>query len=119
MSAGGSSGLDGIGGYFIMSAGDGQAEGGSLNIIAGNAAAGQGGSVLISAGNSNQPTSGYIYTVSPTVAAILTLTQRNNLSFFPLGVEIFCTNCTATDGSTGVKQTWNGSVWKKQNSANG
>lgn len=28
------------------------------------------------------------------------------------GLTIFCTNCTATDASTGVMQTWNGSAWK-------
>jgi hypothetical protein len=28
------------------------------------------------------------------------------------GLEIYCTDCTATDGSTGVKQVYNGSGWK-------
>ena len=41
----------------------------------------------------------------------MTQTQRN--AFSPIrGHTIYCTNCTATDGSTGVKQTWNGSEWK-------
>lgn len=28
------------------------------------------------------------------------------------GATIFCTDCTATDSSTGVMQTWNGTAWK-------
>jgi hypothetical protein len=28
------------------------------------------------------------------------------------GLTIYCTDCTATDGSTGVTQTYNGSTWK-------
>jgi hypothetical protein len=28
------------------------------------------------------------------------------------GSTIYCTDCTATDASTGVMQTWNGSAWK-------
>lgn len=28
------------------------------------------------------------------------------------GLTIYCTDCTATDSSTGVMQTWNGSTWK-------
>ena len=28
------------------------------------------------------------------------------------GSTIFCTDATATDASTGVMQTWNGSTWK-------
>lgn len=30
----------------------------------------------------------------------------------PAGLTIYCSDCTATDSSTGVQQTWNGSVWK-------
>ena len=29
-----------------------------------------------------------------------------------IGLTVFCSNCTATDSSTGVYQTWNGSTWK-------
>lgn len=28
------------------------------------------------------------------------------------GLQIFCSDCTATDSSTGVMQIWNGSTWK-------
>jgi len=28
------------------------------------------------------------------------------------GMTRFCTDCTATDGSTGVTETYNGTTWK-------
>lgn len=31
---------------------------------------------------------------------------------YPPGLTIYCTDCTATDGSTGVMQTFNGTGWK-------
>lgn len=30
----------------------------------------------------------------------------------PAGLTIYCSDCTATDASTGVTQTWNGTSWK-------
>jgi len=41
----------------------------------------------------------------------MTTTARNALTVGK-GVNVFCTDCAATDGSTGVMQTWNGTVWK-------
>lgn len=40
-----------------------------------------------------------------------TTTQRDSLSP-SAGWTIYCTDCTATDSSTGVLQTYNGSTWK-------
>jgi len=42
----------------------------------------------------------------------LTSAQRNAISSPATGLFIYCTDCTAIDGSTGVMQTWNGSTWK-------
>jgi len=42
----------------------------------------------------------------------LTTAQRNALSGVSTGTTIYNTDATATDGSTGVMQVWNGSVWK-------
>lgn len=42
----------------------------------------------------------------------MTQTQRNSLTGLVAGAEIYCTDCTATDGSVGVKQVFNGTIWK-------
>lgn len=42
----------------------------------------------------------------------LTTAQRNAIGSPPAGLTLFCTDCTATDASTGVMQVWNGSTWK-------
>jgi len=42
----------------------------------------------------------------------LTQAQRDAISSPAAGLTLYCTNCTATDGSTGVMQTYNGSTWK-------
>ena len=41
-----------------------------------------------------------------------TTTQRNAISSPLAGRTIYCSDCTATDSSTGVTQTYNGSTWK-------
>jgi hypothetical protein len=41
-----------------------------------------------------------------------TITQRNAIPTPATGYTIFCTDATATDGSTGVMQVYNGSTWK-------
>lgn len=42
----------------------------------------------------------------------MTSTQRDAISSPTAGSTIYCSNCTATDASTGVTQTYNGSTWK-------
>jgi hypothetical protein len=42
----------------------------------------------------------------------MTTTQRNLIASPAAGLIIFCTDCTATDGSTGVSQTYSSSTWK-------
>lgn len=43
----------------------------------------------------------------------LNISQRAAIAGGPTaGLMIYCTDCTATDGSTGVTQTYNGSTWK-------
>lgn len=42
----------------------------------------------------------------------MTTTQRNAISSPATWLMLVCTDCTATDGSTGVLQIYNGSVWK-------
>ncbi len=43
---------------------------------------------------------------------VMTTTQRDAISSPAAGLMIFCSDCTATDASTGVTQTYNGSTWK-------
>jgi hypothetical protein len=47
---------------------------------------------------------------SPTVLPQFTSLTRP--TFRPAGTMIFCTDCTATDASTGVMQVYNGTTWK-------
>ena len=42
----------------------------------------------------------------------MTTAQRDAISSPATGLTLFCTDCTATDASTGVMQTYNGSAWK-------
>lgn len=59
--------------------------------------------------------SGILHVASTTSFALLcpmTTTQRNALTGLVAGAEIYCSDCTATDASTGVKQVYNGSAWK-------
>ncbi len=42
----------------------------------------------------------------------MTTAQRDAISSPAAGLTIYCTNCTATDASTGVTQTYNGTTWK-------
>lgn len=59
--------------------------------------------------------SGILHAASTTSFALLcpmTQTQRNALTGLVAGAEIYCSDCTATDSSTGVKQVYNGSAWK-------
>jgi len=42
----------------------------------------------------------------------MTSTQRDAVASPKAGDSLFCTDCTATDTTTGVMQTYNGSTWK-------
>jgi hypothetical protein len=42
----------------------------------------------------------------------LTTAQRDAIASPATGLTLFCTDCTATDASTGVMQTYNGTTWK-------
>lgn len=42
----------------------------------------------------------------------MTQAQRNAISSPQNGLQVFCTDCTATDGSTGVMQTYSSSSWR-------
>lgn len=42
----------------------------------------------------------------------MTTAQRNAIATPADGLIIFCTDCTATDGSTGVSQTYSSSAWR-------
>lgn len=42
----------------------------------------------------------------------MTTAQRDAIASPATGLTLFCTDCTATDASTGVMQTYNGTTWK-------
>jgi hypothetical protein len=42
----------------------------------------------------------------------LTQAQRDAISSPATSLLLYCTDCVATDGSTGVHQSWNGTTWK-------
>jgi len=53
-----------------------------------------------------------VLTGNGVVLPSLTTAQRNSLTGLSVGQTIYNTDATATDGSTGVMQVWNGVVWK-------
>lgn len=74
--------------------------------FAGNGNVGIGGSPVTSAKlYLSSTTSGFL-------PPVMTSTQRDAISTPATGLMIFCSDCTATDASTGVTQTYNGSTWK-------
>jgi hypothetical protein len=56
------------------------------------------------------------FTVTSTTQGFLpprmTTVQRNAIGSPATGLVVFCTDCTATDGSTGVSQTYSSGTWK-------
>lgn len=42
----------------------------------------------------------------------MTTSQRNAIASVQAGDGVYCSDCTASDASTGVAQIWNGSAWK-------
>jgi hypothetical protein len=77
-----------------------------------------GSGVFLSVGSSNSNTpmsisaqgTANVNFQSPVTFAQFTSSTRPSSP--PSWTTIICTNCTATDGSTGVMQTYNGSTWK-------
>jgi len=51
-------------------------------------------------------------TCTTSLGGTVVLTPVLGASAPATGLTVFCSNCTATDSSTGVYQTWNGSTWK-------
>lgn len=103
------------GGNYQLIAGNGSSGlGGSFSFIAGNSASSLGGDVNFVAGNGvDQSVNGDVnFAANQVVFPNLTESQRDNISSPQIGGTIFCTDCTATDSSTGVMQTYNGSAWK-------
>jgi hypothetical protein len=105
---------NGFGGVLDMRAGNGGEEGGSVNLVGGDAATGTGGNVALSPGNgASDSQNGRIkmfgngYVPPPATAAEIAA-----FSVVEPGQTVFCTDCTANDGSTGVTKTYNGSTWK-------
>lgn len=62
------------------------------------------------------PSSSSIVDISSTSAGLLpprmTAAQRDVIGSPATGLTLYCTDCTATDTSTGVMQVYNGSTWK-------
>ncbi len=75
--------------------------------------ANNGGQVAIGAGAYTTST---VLDVQSTNAVLapprMTTAQRDLIPTPPNGGIIFCTDCTATDGSTGVSQTYSSSAWR-------
>jgi hypothetical protein len=69
-----------------------------------------------SAGSAADPVASAILDINSTTKGFLpprmTTVQRNLIASPAAGLIIFCTDCTATDGSTGVSQTYSSSTWK-------
>lgn len=67
--------------------------------------------------NVSNPPSNVVQYISSTTqfghsTPVMTTAQRNAISSPAAGDEVYCSDCTADDASTGVKQTYNGSAWK-------
>lgn len=117
INGGNATGLETQGGFVNITGGsalDADSNGGPVTIIGGNGG-NNGGTIFLNPGNGGSaPKNGIIWMTGNGVKfPELTTTQRNALTFVGTGTTIYCSNETANDGSTGVVQTYNGSVWKK------
>ncbi len=69
----------------------------------------------VSIGTTSPDASAKVEVVSTTQGFLpprMTSTQRDAIASPVAGLSLYCSDCTATDGSTGVMQVYNGSVWK-------
>lgn len=96
--AGSSSDAKGGNANFYAGAGFNGNDGGDIEFVAGEGDSGQNGKVII--------------TADGVVLPNLKTAQRNALTGVYTGQTIYNTDATAVDGSTGVMQVYNGSVWK-------
>lgn len=104
----------GVGGNFDLTAGaSGLGDGGNFNMTAGNSADANGGDINLTAGGGPTRDGRVVIASQGGLKNVaINTTARNALVGVDAGTTIFCTNATATDGSKGVLQTWNGSEWK-------
>jgi hypothetical protein len=73
------------------------------------------GSGEVSIGSASLTSSAKLSITSTTqgfLPPVMTNTQKTAISSPATGLTVYCTDCTATDSSTGVMQTYNGSTWK-------
>lgn len=71
--------------------------------------------VRVGIGNDLPDASAMLDIVSTTQGLLpprMTTAQRNAIASPATGLTLFCTDCTATDASTGVMQSYNGATWK-------
>ena len=107
-------GVDAEGGQVTLIGGDGTVVGGSFNLLGGNSSGGQGGTIALTPGNGvDVSQNGYILLGGNGVVFV----DRSNadISAFSTllpGMAVYCVDCTANDGSTGVMQVYNGTTWK-------
>jgi hypothetical protein len=66
--------------------------------------------------NTDTPNASAMLDISTTARGFLpprmTTAQRDAIATPANGLIVFCTDCTATDGSTGVSQTYSSSTWR-------
>lgn len=66
--------------------------------------------------NNTAPNASAAVDITSTTAGFLpprmTTAQRDAISSPATGLSLYCTDCTATDASTGVMQVYNGTTWK-------
>lgn len=55
-----------------------------------------------------------VSTTSGFIPPRMTQAQRNAIASPVNGMQVFCTDCIATDGSTGVSQTYSSTSWRNQ-----
>jgi len=111
MYAGSHSGTDGTGGTFTLVSGSGEYAG-PVSITAGTGVYNYGKIFLEGGAGATPGVRGAVEVNNRLRLVPITVSVRNSISDMEQGDTIMCSNCTATDGSTGVLQTYNGTTWK-------
>lgn len=114
MNAGSSNGIDQDGGSFEMRGGLSEnGPGGGFRLYGGVSLSGNGGNVNLYGGEGVSPETNGVINIFGNGLVYPILTSSEISSLTPnLGQSVYCSDCTATDASTGVQQVWNGSTWK-------